>query len=288
MFGNKLFNSLFRVYQSEAGEEHNAGGGDVTTPPDTTTQEHENPGGEGAGDEEVKPEGSELKPEDGPGTEGEPEFFYGESSVEIEIPEDVSAELSAKGLDAKILAAELYRKDGNFELTKETREKVDAIYGKFAVDAYLNALKTQNDSFLRSGVEQAAAKEQANSARFAEVAGLVGGEEGWEKLTAWGNENLTSDEIDELNEVMQSGNPSLQKFAIQMLHNKQRAAEGDPEAVLVEADQTASREGGALSAEAYRVAEQELRKTFRGNQRGYQEAVTKLDARRRAGQAKGI
>lgn len=287
MFRN-LFNSMFFVYQTEAGDEHKAGGGDaVTPPPDTTTTDTENPGGSGAGDE-VKPEGSELKQEDGPGTVDEPEFFYGESSVGIEIPDDVSAELSAKGLDAKVLAAELYRKDGNFELTKETREKVDAIYGKFAVDAYLNALKTQNDSFLRSGVEQAAAKEQADSARFAEVAGLVGGEEGWDKLTAWGNENLSPEEIDELNEVMQSGNTALQKFAIQMLHNKQRAADGDPEAVLVEADQTATREGGALSAEAYRVAEQELRKTFRGNQRGYQEAVAKLDTRRRAGQAKGI
>lgn len=285
MFRN-LFNSM---YQAEAGEEHNAGGGDVTTPPDTTTtQEHDNSGGGDADVSEVKPDGSGSKPGGEPGTEGEPEFFYGEGSVGIEIPDDVSAELSAKGLDAKVLAAELYRKDGNFELTKETREKVDAIYGKFAVDAYLNALKTQNDSFLRSGKEQVAAKEQADASRFTEIAGLVGGEEGWDKLTSWGNENLTSEEIDELNEVMQSGNPSLQKFAIQMLHNKQRAAEGDPEAVLVEADQTATRDGGALSAEAYRVAEQEVRKTFRGNQRGYQEAVAKLDARRRAGHAKGI
>lgn len=288
MFRN-LFNSMFFTYQSEAGEEEQGGGGGDTTTDTTTTATESEQGNQGDEGKPLTTEEPGQKPEEGKDPDADPAtFFYGDSEVTIDIPEDLSAELEAKGLNAQELAAELYRKDGEFSLTPETREKLDTAFGKFAVDAYLNSLKLTNDSFLRDQKDGAAAKEQADAGRFTEIAGLVGGEEGWEALTTWGNENLSEAEIDDLNAVMGSGNASLQKYAIQMLANQRRAAEGDPSAVLIQGDNGAPKEGGPLTADGYRSAEQEIRKEFKGNARGYQAAVAKLDLRRRAGIDKGL
>ncbi|ABM63426.1 head scaffolding protein [Erwinia phage Era103] len=282
-----LFKSIFNVrYMAEENPDAPGAGGEAPT------TEQSSPDSTGSGDQstgdEGKLSGNESSPDEQPDT-GEPvELFYGDSSVSIDIPEDISSELSSKGLDAQQLANELYRKDGEFSLTKETREKLDGIYGKFAVDAYLNSLKVQNDAFLKGNEDAKVAMEQANTERFTAMAELVGGEEGWNALTTWGNENLSDQEIDDLNAVMQSGNESLQRYAIQMLANQRRQAEGDPEAVLIQGQAPQEREGGPLSAQAYRDAEQEARKTFRGNQAGYQQAIAKLDARRRSGMQKGL
>jgi len=281
-----LLNTMFG-YQSEAGAEEipGGGGGETTTEvPDQTTEAPE------GGDVEGKTEESGQKPEGEQGQEGaEPTFFYGESEVTLDIPEDLAAELSAKGLNVNELAAELYGKENNFTLKPETREKLDAAFGKFAVDAYLNSLKLTNDSFLREQKDAVAGKERADAERFSSIAELVGGEEGWEALAGWGNDNLSQEEIDDLNAVMSSGNEALQKYAVKMLANKRRAAEGDPEAVLIQGDNTSpASEGAALSATAYRDAEQEARREYRGNQAGYKAAVAKLDSRRRAGIAKGL
>lgn len=288
---HSLFKSMFHVRMQEENPDATgaggAGGADVpagSEAPDTTTTTTDNSEGGEAGKESDLPSSTE---EPG-GTEGESTFFYGDSEVTIDIPEDLSAELSAKGLDAQSLAAELYREGGEFTLTPETREKVDAAYGKFAVDAYLAGLKAQNDGFLRDQKDQVAQREQADTERFSAVAELVGGEEGWNSLVEWGDANLPQEEIDELNAVMQSGNLALQKYAIKSLANQRRAAEGDPEAVLIQGDAGAPSQGAALSAQAYREAEQEARQQFRGDQRGYREAVAKLDARRRAGMQKGL
>lgn len=285
-----LFNSMFFVYQDEAGKEEIPGGGG--TAPETKTDPIDpsvvETGNEGT--DPLKTEEPGLKPGDVPDTEeGSSTFFYGESEVTLDIPEDLSKELESKGLDVNALAAELYGKDSNFTLKPETRDKLDAAFGKFAVDAYLNSLKLTNDSFLREQKDAQVGKEKADADRFTSIAGLVGGEEGWDALAGWGNENLSQEEIDDLNAVMGSGNESLQKYAIQMLANKRRAAEGDPEAVLIQGDNGSPESGGAaLSAAAYREAEQQARKEFRGNQSGYKAAVAKLDSRRRAGIAKGL
>lgn len=285
---HSLFKSMFRVYMAEENPDATGAGGEAPNT-ESSTDASIQPGSEQSGDEgdQGNQSGPESSPEGQPGTE-EVELFYGDTSVEIEIPEDISAELSAKGLDAKALANELYRKGGDFTLSKESREKLDGAYGKFAVDAYLNSLKVQNDAFLQGNADKEAAMEKANTERFSAMAELVGGEEGWESLTSWGNENLSDQEIDDLNAVMQSGNESLQRYAIQMLANQRRQAEGDPEAVLIQGSAPQEREGGALSADAYRQAEQAARKEFRGNQAAYSQAVSKLDARRRAGIQKGI
>lgn len=285
MFHN-LFKSLFRVTYQEVEDPGAAGaGGEPTQTDPPAAEETTTPGGDAGepGNEDL-PGYNKDEPQ---GTE-EVELFYGDESVAIDIPEDISAELASKGLDAKALANELYRKDGNFSLTPETREKLDGVYGKFAVDAYLNSLKVQNDSFLKNSADQAQAKTKADEDRFTSIASLVGGEEGWDALATWGNENLSAEEIEDLNQVMQSGNESLQKFAIRSLANQRRAAEGDPEAVLIQGQAPETREGGALSAEAYREADIAARKEHRGNPAAYQAAAAKLDARRRAGIAKGL
>jgi len=284
---HSLFLNMFHVKMAEEdlGNQGGGGGGETTTettqPVETSTETTTEVAEEG------KPSTDVPSTEEPPVTE-EVELFYGAESVNITIPDDLSAELESKGLNATELANELYRKDGGFKLSDETRGKLDAAYGKFAVDAFLGSLKTQNDAFLQSGKDEAAAREKADSDRFASLTEPFGGEEGWNALSSWGNENLSEEQINDLNQVMASGHEGVQRYALQMLANQKRAAEGDPEAVLIQGNAPETASGGALSADQYRTEMAEARKAHRQDPRGFAQAQEKLDARRRAGQAKGL
>lgn len=248
----------------------------------------------------VTTEAPEVKtetPEPTPLKEGEqtppvetdkPELYYGESTVEINIPEDLSAELEAKGLNASEIAAELYRKDGAFELTPETKEKLDAAYGKFAVDAFLGALKTQNDGFLKGEADKVEQAKQADDQRYSEIESIVGGAEAWASMESFALEALSDDDLAGFNAVMTSGNKHLQQFAVRELMSRQRAAQGDKEAILITGDPTRHSDNAPMSAQEFREADAELSKQFRGDNRGYMAASQKLNARRAAGIAKGI
>ena len=244
-----------------------------------------------------EPEVKTETPEPTPLKEGEqpqpvetdkPELFYGESTVEIDIPEDLSAELEAKGLNASEIAAELYRKDGAFELTPETKEKLDAAYGKFAVDAFLGALKTQNDGFLKGEADKVEQAKQADDQRYSEIESIVGGAEAWASMESFALETLSDDDLAGFNAVMTSGNKHLQQFAVRELMSRQRAAQGDKEAILITGDPVSHSESAPMTAQEFREADAELSKQFRGDNRGYMAASQKLNARRAAGIAKGI
>lgn len=288
---HSLFLNLFNVKMSEAGAEDNPGGGGPGTevPPGTDVP---------PGTTDVPPEGSDVPPGDAevpPGKETpnsedtpDPVFFYGDSEVTIDIPDDITADLESKGLNAKELAADLYREGGNFELSPENREKADKAFGKWAVDAFLGSLKTQNDSFIKGIADDKAAHEKADADRFTTLLEPFGGDDGWTALSTWGNENLSPEQVDDLNAVMQSGNLGVQRYALQMLANQKRAAEGDPEAVLITGNAPEANGGGALNALDYRDAMIKARADHKRDPAGYEKAVSGLDARRRAGMAKGM
>lgn len=274
---------------------------DVTTDTDTVDTNADVQGDTGdtdagdAGGEDPKgetPEG-EGKEEDKPtesSQEEEVSYFFGGEEVTIEVPQDVEEELKAKGLDAHAIAAELYAKDGDFSLSEETKQKLYDAFGKFAVDAYLSGLKAQNEAFMLRSENEAKEREAADVQRFTNISKECGGEEGWNRLEEWALESLSDDELTAFNTVMQSGNQYLQMYAVRELEARRKAAQGDDEVTLVQPSAPAvdASDNSPLSAQEYIREISQLSQRFGRDRKAAAEAQAKLDARRRAGMAKGL
>lgn len=236
---------------------------------------------EGEGKEEDKP--TELPQE-------EVSYFFGGEEVTIEVSQEVEEELKAKGLDAHAIAAELYAKDGDFSLSEETKQKLYDAFGKFAVDAYLSGLKAQNEAFMLRSENEAKEREAADVQRFTDISKECGGEEGWNRLEEWALESLSDDELTAFNAVMQSGNQYLQMYAVRELEARRKAAQGDDEVTLVQPSAPAvdASDNSPLSAQEYIREISQLSQRFGRDRKAAAEAQAKLDARRRAGMAKGL
>lgn len=283
-----------------APEETQEATADVTTDTDTvdTNADVQSDTGDtdagDAGGEDPKgetPEG-EGKEEDKP-TESSQEgvsYFFGGEEVTIEVPQEVEEELKAKGLDAHAIAAELYAKDGDFSLSEETKQKLYDAFGKFAVDAYLSGLKAQNEAFMLRSENEAKEREAADVQRFTDISKECGGEEGWNRLEEWALEVLSDDELTAFNAVMQSGNQYLQMYAVRELEARRKAAQGDDEVTLVQPSAPAvdASDNSPLSAQEYIREISQLSQRFGRDRKAAAEAQAKLDARRRAGMAKGL
>lgn len=283
-----------------APEETQEATADVTTDTDTvdTNADVQSDTGDtdagDAGGEDPKgetPEG-EGKEEDKPteSSQEEVSYFFGGEEVTIEVPQDVEEELKAKGLDAHAIAAELYAKDGDFSLSEETKQKLYDAFGKFAVDAFLYGLKAQNEAFMLRSENEAKECEAADVQRFTDISKECGGEEGWNRLEEWALEVLSDDELTAFNAVMQSGNQYLQMYAVRELEARRKAAQGDDEVTLVQPSAPAvdASDNSPLSAQEYIREISQLSQRFGRDRKAAAEAQAKLDARRRAGMAKGL
>lgn len=257
-------------------------------------QPTEDTGGEASGQPSEKGdnggENGESKPDDTATDTEEVQYFFGEHEVTIDIPQDVTDSLKEKGIDAKQVAKELYAKGGKFELSDATKQKLYDAFGKFAVDAYLSGLKAQNEVFFLKEANAAKELEAANTQRFSDVSKEIGGEEGWSRLEAWALETLSDDELTAFNAVMESGNQYLQQYAVRELESRRKAAQGDDRPSLIEpsAPAKANEENGPLTRDQYVQAIATLSQKYGNDRKAMAEAQAKLDARRRAGMARGI
>lgn len=223
-----------------------------------------------------------------PEATGEVEYYWGGEAVEIEVADDVQAALSEKGLDAKAIAAELYAKGGEFKLSDETKQKLYDAFGKFSVDAYLSGVKAQNEMYMLNSQRDMEKAEQANTERYQAVAQEIGGDEGWNRLEAYALSALSDAELTAFNEVMNSGNQYLQAYAVRELESRRLKAEGDDKVSLIPGSAPAGAEGGPMTRQEYMAEMVKLGATYRHDKEGHARAQAALDARRRAGMAKGI
>lgn len=253
-------------------------------------QRTEDTRGEDSGQPSEEGENGESKPDDTKADTEEEQYFFGEHEVTIEIPQDVTDSLKEKGIDAKQVARELYAKEGKFELSDETKQKLYDAFGKFAVDAYLSGLKAQNEAFFLKEANAAKEAEAANAQRFTDISKEVGGEDGWARLEEWALETLSDDELTAFNAVMESGNQYLQQYAVRELEGRRKAAQGDDKPNLIEPSQAAPSGGdnSPLSRDQYISEIAKLGERFGRDRKGMAEAQAHLDARRRAGMAKGL
>lgn len=238
----------------------------------------------------VEGQDSEPKPDDAEATPEVAECYFGDDAVEIEIPQDVTDALKEHGLDAVVIANELYAKGGEFKLSAETKEKLDKIYGKFAVDSYLAGLKAQNEGFMLNHKASAEAAERANTERFEVVAKEVGGSEGWGNLERFALETMSDDELTAFNAVMESGNQYLQMYAVRELEGRRKAAQGDDKVTLVDATGAASagNDNAPMSGADYMRAIAQLGQKYGNDKAARAAAERALDARRTAGMKAGL
>jgi hypothetical protein len=85
--------------------------------------------------------------------------------------------------------------------------------------------------------------------QFSSVMGLVGGESQYESMTSWAAENLPEDEVDAFNQIMDSGNLSTIKVAVQGLWARYGQVNGNPGAKLIQGE-TVGPSGGAFRSVA--------------------------------------
>lgn len=260
----------------------------VSTDEPGTPEEAKQPGEGEQGDGEPEGEPEPTDPSE-PTDAVEPEFFFGESQVTIDIPEDVSSALSEKGLDAKAIAAELYSKGGEFKLSEETLGKLYEAFGKFSVDAYLSGLKATNEGFVHNLTRQDEQRVAADAERYGVVSAECGGDDGWSRMEQFALETLDDEKLAAFNEVMRSGNQYLQQYAVRELESQRKAIQGDDRVDLLEPSAVRTEtDGGPLSQGEYIKAISELSTKFNGDRAGAQAAQANLDKRRMAGMSKGI
>lgn len=101
---------------------------------------------------------------------------------------------------------------------------------------------------------------------------------------------LSDDELTAFNEVMASGSQYLQQYAVRELESRRKAAQGDDKPNLIEpsAPSAASEDNGPLSREQYLREMMTLSSRFGADKKAAAEYQAKLDARRRAGMARGL
>lgn len=146
-------------------------------------------------------ETTEQKTEDT--QESVPEYFFGDDQVEVAVPDDIAAAFADKGIDANQVLSELFAKEGKFELTAETKAKLDEAFGKGMVDGYLNLYRQQNEMAVKQFKSDAEAQSKLHEQITSDFSTLVGGDAGWGELDAWAAENMSETDLASFNAVMQ-------------------------------------------------------------------------------------
>lgn len=222
----------------------------------------------------------------------QPEFFFGGQSVSVEVPDDIQAAFTEKGLDAQAVVSELFAKDGDFSLSAETRSKLDEAFGKPLVDAYLNLYKGQNNMALKQFKADAEAEQATITANTASFNELVGGDEGWDKLAAWAGDNLSDAELESFNVVMALDGKSFaaQRLVTEALVARYQAANKAEESDVIK---LLTDTGGAADAPSSDLPSKLSRQEFQallGTEKYKKDPAyaAAIDNIRRASAAKGL
>jgi hypothetical protein len=217
-------------------------------------------------------------------------YYFGGEEVSIDVDASHREAFEAKGLDIDALAGELYSKEGGFQLSSESYQKCCDAFGKFAIDAFIGGLKSQNEATVSGWKNELESRERADTERYTNLSSTIGGDEGWSRLEEYALATLSDDELKGFNEVMGSGNQYLQEFAIRELEGRRKGAQGDDSVELIEGDASrgASEGGGPLSGADYIREIASLGQKYPNDKAGYAKAQEALTARRRAGMSSGI
>lgn len=266
------------------GAEMPDGGTDEPVAGVTEQEPTEDPQGEQSKGKDADPDKEKEDPEAG-------EFFVGDTEVEVTVPDDIRSELTDKGLDVDQIVKDMYSKGGNGRPSEDTMGKLYELYGKFSVDSYFNALEVQNRNTLETQSREEEDLAKAEEARFDECVEMLGGQEVWDSLESFALDTLSDEELNDFNEVMQSGLPFAQNLAMMDLKAKMGQAKGDsPEGLMTPDSASQESEGvsSPLSKSDYLREVGVLSEKYRYDPKGFNKASKELDARRRLGMQQGL
>lgn len=144
---------------------------------------------------------------------------YNGVEVEVDIPADLINMAGEKGIDIQEVSKELYTSE-DFTLSEETMNGLYEAFGKWQVDSYLEGIKAKNDAVMGEFNTKAEQTKQEAEAAWKETVEIIGGEENWEHMDAYAAENLSDEELEEFNNVMENGSIRMQKLMIKDLYSR--------------------------------------------------------------------
>lgn len=220
------------------------------------------------------------------------EFYFGDEQVSISVPDEIKEALGEAGVDEKTLLSELFAKGGKFELSEDTRTKLEAKYGKVAVNGYLNMYKRLNEDSAKERASTAEAAKATEAEYAAEYAELVGGEEGLNSIESYVLDNFDEKRLAAYNSIMESDNHAAHMLVLsqikQSMELNSKLKDGDKDVTLI-GDNSASGSTtvdpfnkGYLTSEEYQRA-MDTDKYW--SDRAY---MSRVDAARNAGLRKGV
>lgn len=222
----------------------------------------------------------------------EPEFYFGDTRVTVDVPPEVEQSLKDVGLESADVLNELFGKGSDFSLKPETREKLDAKYGKAIVDSYLNMFKTLNLNKVKEHEASVVSEQEKIASQHAEYNETVGGLDGLEAIEAYILQNMNEKQIKSYNAVMSGDSHEAHMLVLSSIKGemeaKAKAAAGDSAITLIGDDSSSAPSkvdplsSGAITRDTYYelMATPEYQKNP-----AYQQRV---DAARMQGKRKGI
>jgi hypothetical protein len=176
---------------------------------------------------------------------------FNDALINIQIPPDAAKLAAEKGFDIKDLTSELFSSE-DLSFSQETYDKLVDAYGKFFVDMTIQSVKSSATLGVKEAKEAYAVAEKE---AFDNISGIVGGEEGWSKLEEFAS-SLEAEEVSRFNEAMQSGNPLLQRYAVEALMAKMPKEDEAPQPLRVVDGKinTGGGSSGYMTAAEYQAA----------------------------------
>ena len=153
-----------------------------------------------------------LGSDDGENLEGEESEEEEGEGVDEEVP-DASPAVSL----IEEASAEYYANDG--ELTPETISKFSQMSSQDLVNAYLEIQKNNPQAQQTQAVE-------LSDASINEIQNSAGGEQAYDQLTSWAADNLSDQEIDAFDSLIDSGNVAAIKMGLTAMQSKYNEANG--------------------------------------------------------------
>lgn len=121
------------------------------------------------------------------------------------------------GIDPWEMNDHFYQNDGT--LSNEMYDRLnEAGFSDEVIDAYLGGLRGQ------MGYQEAAPI--LNDSEISEIKNLAGGEKGYDQVVEWAGENLSQEDIEAFDEVINTGNKAAVRFAVKALVSQYEDAMG--------------------------------------------------------------
>ena len=132
-------------------------------------------------------------------------------------------------------AAQQYSEKG--ELSEDVIEELSKMDTRDLINQYM-------EFYTRTANQQQ--QQQVDAQAQSSILDSVGGQESYNEMVQWASRNLDSAEIENFNQVTNSGNVAAIKFAVEALSNRYKSAEGS-EAPLITGKQGVGKEPGFRS-----------------------------------------